>query len=74
MSDDDDSGRSYKVVTNHEEQYSIWFADRPLPAGWRETGKVGSKSECLAHIREVWVDMRPASLRRAMDQGKSLTS
>jgi uncharacterized protein YbdZ (MbtH family) len=21
---------------NHEEQYSIWFADRELPAGWTE--------------------------------------
>ncbi len=26
----------------------------------------GGKSECLAHIREVWKDMRPVSLRRAM--------
>ena len=24
--------------------------------------------ECLAHIDEVWTDMRPLSLRRAMEQ------
>ena len=34
----------YKVVLNHEEQYSIWPADRENPAGWRDAGKVGSKT------------------------------
>ncbi|MDO9335237.1 MAG: MbtH family NRPS accessory protein [Caulobacter sp.] len=57
----------YKVVVNAEEQYSIWPADRELPAGWNEAGKSGSKAECLAYIQEVWVDMRPASLRKQMD-------
>lgn len=57
----------YMVVQNDEEQYSIWPAGRELPAGWRQTGFSGPKQECLAHIDEVWVDMRPASLRRAME-------
>ena len=52
---------------NHEEQYSIWPADRELPAGWTDAGKRGSKTECLAHIKEVWTDMRPLSLRKQMD-------
>ncbi len=65
MAEEEDS-RRYTVVVNDEEQYSIWFADRELPAGWRDAGKSGSKSECLAHIKEVWTDMRPLSLRRAM--------
>lgn len=56
----------YEVVVNHEEQYSIWPADRPLPLGWNAAGKRGPKSECLAYIKEVWTDMRPLSLRRAM--------
>jgi MbtH protein len=51
-------------VVNHEEQYSIWPAEREIPAGWREAGKTGFKEECLAYIREVWTDMRPLSLRR----------
>ena len=55
--------RTYKVVVNHEEQYSIWRIDRELPAGWRDAGKVGTRDECLAHIREVWTDMTPRSLR-----------
>jgi MbtH protein len=67
--DENDDPREYIVVINHEEQYSIWFADRPLPAGWVEGGKRGSKRECLDYIDGVWTDMRPKSLRRAMDGG-----
>ena len=65
--DSDDDPRIYKVVLNHEEQYSIWPADREPPAGWREAGKSGTRQECLAHIDEVWTDMRPLSLRQKMD-------
>lgn len=53
----------YRVVINHEEQYSIWPTDRPVPLGWREEGKEGSKEECLDHIEKVWTDMRPLSVR-----------
>jgi MbtH protein len=58
----------YKVVVNHEEQYSIWFADRENPLGWRDVGKSGLKPECLAYIKEVWTDMRPLSLRKHMEE------
>jgi MbtH protein len=58
----------YKVVVNHEEQYSIWPVERENPLGWRDAGKSGSKTECLAHIREMWTDMRPLSLRKKMEQ------
>lgn len=57
---------TFRVVVNHEEQYSIWAADRELPAGWTDAGKTGSKDECLAHVDEVWTDMRPLSLRKQM--------
>jgi MbtH protein len=63
MSQADDDTTVYKVVINHEEQYSIWPADREIPLGWRDAGKSGTKQECLAHIEEVWTDMRPLSLR-----------
>ncbi len=56
----------YRVVVNHEEQYSIWPADRELPLGWSDAGVVGPKAECLAHVEKVWTDMRPLSLRKAM--------
>jgi MbtH protein len=58
----------YAVVVNDEEQYSIWLAGRDLPAGWRADGFTGTEDECLAYIDETWTDMRPASLRRWMDQ------
>jgi MbtH protein len=65
---DDDDTQTYLVVLNDEEQYSIWPAGRDLPAGWRGDGFSGLKADCLAHIGEVWTDMRPLSLRRAMEQ------
>ena len=68
MADDDEATRIYKVVINHEEQYSIWFADKEIPPGWRPVGKEGPKAECLAYIEEVWTDMRPLSLRKSMQE------
>lgn len=59
---------SYKVVINHEEQYSIWPVDRGNPLGWNDVGKSGTKEECLAYIKEVWTDMRPLSLRKKMEE------
>ncbi|WP_433342573.1 MbtH family protein [Micromonospora sp. CA-111912] len=53
----------FLVVRNDEEQYSIWSADRELPAGWSDTGFAGTREECLAHIDTVWTDMRPRSVR-----------
>jgi MbtH protein len=50
MSFDNENAR-FLVVINHEQQYSIWPDD---------------KATCLAHIEEVWTDMRPLSLRQAM--------
>ena len=66
MSDAVDQERSYRVVVNDEDQYSIWPVDRELPAGWQAEGASGSKAACLAHIDEVWTDMRPRSLRKSM--------
>jgi MbtH protein len=63
----DDETQIYKVVVNHEEQYSIWPAGREIPLGWTAAGKEGLKSECLAYIEEVWTDMRPLSLRKKME-------
>jgi MbtH protein len=47
----------YKVVVNHEEQYSIWPEYKENPLGWNPVGKEGLKAECLAYIKEVWTDM-----------------
>ena len=60
--------RTHAVVVNHEEQYSIWPADRENALGWNDAGKSGTKEECLSHIKEVWTDMRPLSLRKEMEE------
>lgn len=56
----------FRVVINHEEQYSIWPDYLEMPDGWREVGVSGPKQACLDHIKEVWTDMRPLSLRKHM--------
>ena len=66
--DDQEDTTIYTVVINHEEQYSIWQADRDLPLGWSAVGKTGTKQECLDYIEEVWTDMRPLSLRKKMEE------
>lgn len=58
----------YKVVVNHEEQYSIWPEYKEAPLGWKEVGVSGQKPECLSYIKEVWTDMRPLSLRIQMEE------
>lgn len=55
----------FEVVVNPQEQYSIWPTFKPIPEGWTAVGFKGTKPECLDHINEVWVDMRPKSLRDA---------
>jgi MbtH protein len=67
---DEEDTTVYEVVVNHEEQYSIWPAERELPLGWRAAGKKGKKAECLAYIEEVWTDMRPLSLRKKMEEAE----
>jgi len=64
---DQEDSIQYKVVINHEEQYSLWPADRENPKGWWDTGKTGSKEECLVYVEQVWTDMRPKSLREHME-------
>ncbi|AUG75709.1 antibiotic synthesis protein MbtH [Kitasatospora sp. MMS16-BH015] len=58
--------RDFQVVVNEEEQYALWPEVREVPAGWRPTGYSGPREACQAHVDELWQDMRPLSLRRAM--------
>ncbi|MEV0163982.1 MbtH family protein [Nonomuraea fuscirosea] len=72
MNDTQDDEQQYLVVVNDEEQYSIWRVGAEVPAGWHADGTRGTRAECLAHIDEVWTDMRPLSLRRAMEEAAPL--
>ena len=69
-----DESTDFTVVINHEEQYSIWPTYKTIPDGWRAAGKTGKKAECLAYIEEVWTDMRPLSLRKALAEREAAKS
>lgn len=66
--EDQDPFERYKVVINHEEQYSIWPEEKDNALGWRDAGNAGTKKECLDYIEQVWTDMRPLSLRKKMEE------
>ena len=57
---------TYRVVISDEDRYSIWPEYQEIPWGWRAEGKLGTKQDCLDHIGNVWTDMRPLSLHKAM--------
>jgi MbtH protein len=63
---ENEENKGFKVLVNHEEQYSLWSDLTPIPKGWREV-KSGTKQECLDYVNQVWTDMRPLSLRKKME-------
>ena len=67
MAFEEEDQRTYVVLINDEEQYSLWPQGKDVPAGWRAVGKEGSREECSQYVDEVWTDMRPLSLRKQME-------
>jgi MbtH protein len=61
----------FRVVVNHEEQYSIWADDHELPEGWQPAGYSGTRQECLDHIDQIWTDIRPLSVRRRIERDRA---
>jgi uncharacterized protein YbdZ (MbtH family) len=53
----------WTVLVNHEEQYSLWSKDRPVPAGWQQVYGPAEESACVDYVERHWVDMRPKSIR-----------
>jgi MbtH protein len=49
----------YVVVRNNEQQYSIWRAERMVPAGCDVVGGPATKEDCLERIGELWTGTRP---------------
>lgn len=62
----DSPDTTFEVVINDQQQYAIWPAYKAVPAGWQKVGVIGDRAHCLVHIGEAWTDMRPRSLREAM--------
>jgi MbtH protein len=68
---EEEDTREYVVLVNCEEQYSLWLADLDIPKGWREVFPRNNKKACLEYVKEVWTDMRPLSLRKAMAEANA---
>jgi MbtH protein len=66
--DKEEDTREYQVLVNSEEQYSLWLAGQAIPNGWRQVGPKGQKQVCLDYVKEVWTDMRPLSVRMALEK------
>jgi uncharacterized protein YbdZ (MbtH family) len=64
---DDETG-TFLVLVNDEDQHSLWPAFADSPAGWRKVFGEASRAECLVHVEEHWTDIRPKSLREALDR------
>lgn len=68
----DREDETFVVLVNHEEQYSIWPHWKAVPGGWRAVeGIKGDKKTVLEYVEKTWVDMRPLSLRRWMEEQES---
>ncbi|SEM65678.1 MbtH family protein [Bradyrhizobium sp. OK095] len=55
-------GDEFVVLVNHDAQYAIWPAAKPIPAGWKQAHSPAQKAECLAFVERRWIDMRPGNL------------
>ena len=64
----DDSAGRFNVLTNNEDQYSLWPEQLDAPAGWTPVFS-GGIDECTAYVDKHWNDMRPRSLRTVMTAG-----
>ncbi len=63
---DDPDGR-FLVLANDEGQHSLWPAFAEVPEGWTVVLQETDRSSALDYVNEHWTDMRPKSLRIAMD-------
>lgn len=52
----------YSVLRNSQNQHSLWPAVIAVPDGWTAVHGPGSRADCLAYVREHWVDLRPTDV------------
>ncbi|KRV50462.1 protein mbtH [Wenjunlia vitaminophila] len=65
----EDPDARYLVLVNEEEQHSLWPAFAEVPAGWTAVFGEDSREACLRYVETHWTDLRPRSLRLAMEGG-----
>jgi MbtH protein len=67
----DDENGTFFVLVNDEEQQSLWPTFSDVPDGWRVVYGEATRAECLEYIEQNWSDIRPKSLRDAIDARRS---
>lgn len=63
----DDPDGQFFVLVNDEDQHSIWPYFVDVPQGWRVVFGADSRAACVDYVETNWTDMRPKSLREAME-------
>jgi len=63
----DDEHKPFFVLINDEGQHSLWPDSVKIPSGWHSIFGPAERRLCLDYIKEHWIDMRPKSLIRAMN-------
>ena len=52
----------HQIVVNEAREFAVWPSSKPLPAGWRPSGRTGTREELMAHLRSSFaplVDLPP---------------
>ncbi|MDR0702682.1 MAG: MbtH family NRPS accessory protein [Azoarcus sp.] len=71
----DREDETFIVLVNHDDQYSIWPHWKAVPGGWTVVeGIQGDKKTVLEYVDKIWTDMRPRSLREAMDGSEGVAA
>ena len=52
----------YLVLTNEEDQHSLWPEWADVPDGWTIVFGPAARADCVSYIERNWTDMRPRSL------------
>ena len=55
----DDDQLDFTVLTNSQQQYSLWPIFAAQPAGWNTQFGPASRSDCLEFIERNWLSINP---------------
>ncbi|WET82502.1 MbtH family protein [Amycolatopsis sp. QT-25] len=60
----DATDEQYLVLTNHENQHSLWPGFADVPPGWTTAFGPDGRQACLDFVERNWTDITPRSLLR----------
>jgi MbtH protein len=58
---------TYAVLTNADQQHSLWPATIDVPPGWAVAHGPADRADCLAYVAAHWTDLRPRGLAAHLD-------